>query len=435
MTFNRLFRFLPFIGAALLGPATNAQETTSAADDEARAAVEAQGFRLPPQLRQIAYREANPWVLHTNVRVGEADSSVTFGGLGEIPFRAAIPGADISDILVRVYDDGAVFADGPREEELDGDGNQITTPGERYQLFSEDGTLTDDLLAYTPGVTRQWEFLNPGQVGDGVIAMNQFSTRSSGASLQRDAETSGIGFEMSVSRRVMRLGERFELSVSGSVGFSDFNSSTSSTITADLVTLTDTYQLFGPPPLLGDIPYTGPDFGPLFVIGPSGLPEATGINLESTIPLQQVTEDRQITTLENGATVSGNWGLDGAYYSFRIGPEIRGHLTPRIAFKAGAGLLGAVVGSDFSANESLVLGDYRVFGNSVAFNETDSLTELVLGYYAEAAIEYWITQRTGVFIGAVLESIDDFDHIFGGRTASVVLGEALVLRVGIVHRF
>ncbi len=430
MTAIRFPRLFSILATTFLVTPVWAQEAPEEPDAAAKAAVEAQGFRLPPQLRQIAYRDANPWVLHTNVRVGEGDSNVTFGGLGAIPFRNDVPGADQVDAPLRVYDDGAVGLDEPRADELDADGNQTSTPGGTYDVFDDDGNLLGTFVSYTPGLTRNWAYQNEEQAGDGTISLNQFSTQSTGAAFQREAESSGIGFEMAVSRRIMKLGRKAELNFSAAVGLSDFSASTSSTITADLVQLTDVYQISGDIP---DAPFQGPSIVDLTINGPDGNPVAIG-DLETTVPLQQITPDRRFTTVPDGATVLGSWAIDGAYYSFRLGPEVRGHVTERIAFSAGAGLLGAVIGSDFSVSEALVLEDYLTSG-TVGIQATDSMTELVLGYYAEASIEYWLTQRTGLFLGAVLESIDDFNQQFGGRTASVMLGEALVVRFGIVHRF
>ena len=63
------------------------------------------------------------------------------------------------------------------------------------------------------------------------------------------------------------------------------------------------------------------------------------------------------------------------------------------------------------------------------------MSDLIAGFYAEAMIELWFTQRTGFFLGATFESIDDYSQALAGRTASVLLGDATVVRFGIIHRF
>jgi hypothetical protein len=117
-----------------------------------------------------------------------------------------------------------------------------------------------------------------------------------------------------------------------------------------------------------------------------------------------------------------------------LGPEIRSHISEKLAVTAGAGFLGVYVGSDFSVTETLDLDGYPTF-STIQVNATENMTDLIAGFYAEATIEYWITQRTGFFFGATFESVDDFLQTFGGRTASVLLGDATVVRFGIIHRF
>lgn len=412
------------IGLALALPVV-AQEVEQDPNEAARAEVEAQGFRLPPQFRQIEYRDANPWVLHTNVRVGSADSTITFGGsIGNIA-----PNNDLADIgadpTSRLYDDGRVLLDEVREHE-----STSTVVDGRYQTFDSNGDLNGDFLAYDENQSREWAFGNVSQYDNGYINMNQFSTASEGVTYTQDAESSGVGFEMSVSRRVMKIGRKMELGISGSLGFSDFNGSTRNNMTADLITLTDRYEYLGTEVPTENASYSS--FGTL------SDPEIgiiiSGGRYETTIPIAQNPTDRTVVTTPGGANVAGRWTLDGAYYSIRVGPELRGHLTEKIAFTAGAGLLGAFVGTDFNVVELLELEDYGLF-QPVRFTANDRLSEMIFGYYAEVTAEYWITQRTGFFIGGLMESIDDFVHSVGGRTASVSVGEAYVFRVGIIHRF
>lgn len=428
MTFTRFPRILAVsLLTAVTVPAI-AQETPDEPDPEAKAQIEAQGFRLPPQLRQVQYRDANPWVLHTNVRVGSADSVVSFGGLGTIDPSRAIPGADQTDFEARLYDDGRVVLDSPRGDEVDANGNQTSTPGGRYTVNDADGDLIGDFLAYTPGQTRVWTYGRDEQINNGTVAMNQYSTQSSGIGFQREGESSGLGFEMAVSKRVMRIGQKMELGLSGAIGLSDFEASTAQRIAADLITMTDIYEVFGTVPAA---PYDAPSSGPL--TDPStGLIVPNG-QFETTVPLQQITPNRTFVTTPNGAAIDGSWSIEGAYYSMRFGPELRGHLTERIAFTVGAGVLGAFVGSDFSVSEVLDLDD-TIF-TTVGFVATDSVSELLIGYYAEASIEFWLTQRTGLFLGAVLESMDNFVQNFAGRTANVTLSDATLIRFGVIHRF
>lgn len=397
-------------------------------DPEAKAKAEAQGFRLPPQLRRIDYRDANPWVLHANVRYSQTESAVKFGGLGGIPSTRNIPGADQTDFGLRQYDDGGVALDAPRENEVDANGNQTSTPGGRYEDTDENGDVIGDYLSYTPGQTRDWAFLNDSQVVNGRLSLNTFATESAGTNFTRDAEGSGLGMELGVSKRLLKFGRKTELSFSASVGISDFESRVAERITANLITLTDVYNILGTTPIAS---YLAPDFEDLFDDVGNVI---VGGGKEITVPLQQITPDRTVTTTPNGANVEGVWDISGSYYSIRIGPEIRSHLSEKLAFTAGAGFLGVYVGSDFTVSEILDLDGYPTFA-TIGVSQTENMRDLIAGFYAEATVEYWITQRTGFFLGATFESVDDFVQTLGGRTASVLLGDATVVRFGIIHRF
>lgn len=406
----------------------SAQEVPEEPDPVAKAKAEAQGFRLPPQLRQVDYRDANPWVLHANVRYSKTESSVSFGGLGGITSIRNVPGADQTDIVIRQYDDGGVGLDIVRTDEADADGNQTSTPGGRYEVTNDDGDVIGNFLSYTSGQSRDWAYINDSQLVNGQMAFNTFSTESNGTSFSKDADGSGIGVELAVSRRILKFGRKTEVSLSASVGITDFKARTADRITANLITLTDVYNVFGTAPAAS---YIAPDFDVLFdsignVVNTNGT--------ETTVPLQQVTPDRRITTIPNGANIQGEWAIDGAYYSIRIGPEIRHHFSERLAVTAGAGFLGAYVGSDFTVSEILDLDGYNTFA-TIGIRETQNMSDLIAGFYAEAMIELWFTQRTGFFLGATFESIDDYSQALAGRTASVLLGDATVVRFGIIHRF
>ncbi|MCC5023061.1 MAG: hypothetical protein J6386_09820 [Candidatus Synoicihabitans palmerolidicus] len=120
-------------------------------DDEIKAPP---GFVLPPRLRQIAFRDAaNPWTFHVNAHYNTGDAGVDFGDLGSVPSGRNLPGADQTDVAIREYDDGGVALDGLRTTEVDANGNQTSTPGERYTFEQSEGVF-GAALAYTPGRTR-----------------------------------------------------------------------------------------------------------------------------------------------------------------------------------------------------------------------------------------------------------------------------------------
>jgi predicted porin len=49
--------------------------------------------------------------------------------------------------------------------------------------------------------------------------------------------------------------------------------------------------------------------------------------------------------------------------------------------------------------------------------------------------EYWLTQRTGFYVGVNYESLGDYDQTLGGRTAKIDLGSGTGFRLGLTTRF
>ncbi|MCF3651906.1 hypothetical protein [Synoicihabitans lomoniglobus] len=424
MTNSKLARLLTLgLTIAISACPTYAQATTEVEVPEEQTAEAPPGFVLPPRMRKVAFRDANPWTFHVNARYNSGKSSVQFGGLGEVPSIQNLPGADRTEVVVRRYDDGGVALDGLRSSEKDADGNQTSTPGGRYT--TEKG---ESLLSYTPGQTRQWFYTHDSQQVDGGIAMHAFSAQSTGATAAADHDGSNLGMEMAVSRRFLKLSPKTEINLTASIGMTDVKAATAGRVMSDLITMTDLYELYGDAP---DARYEAPSFGNLFDdIGNIILADG----LETTVPLQQVTPNRTFTTTAGGAFVDGDWELKGAYYSIRMGAEIRTHLTEKIGIVASAGLMGAFVGTDYTVTETLDMSAYEV-GNPITITQTGEHSEMILGYYAEIAAEYWITPRTALFVGGVFEAIDDYFQTVGGRTASIMLGDNLIVRVGIITRF
>ncbi len=432
MPYPKLLRLLAlgFVAGSLITPSF-AQATDEAETEEA--VKPPPGFVLPPRLRQIAYREANPWTFHFNARYNTGKPSVEFGGLGNMPSIHNLPGADQTDVLAREYDDGGVLLDGPRTNEVDADGNQTSTPGGRYQALppgaADDSDVYLDLLSYTPGQTRYWRYLDDSQrVGDNGIAMHAYSAQSTGATAQMEHDGSAIGFEMAVGRRILSLGPKLEVGFNASIGLTDITAERNERVVADLVTLTDIYQIYGDFP---GTPYQSPTYTDLFNdLGNLILQDG----VETSVPLQQVTADRTISVTPNGAFVDGTYKVKGAYYSIRLGPEIRSHLTERLALTAGFGFVGAYVGSDFTVTEVLDTTNLTVL-NGVGFTDTKQYKDFIAGYYGEIAVEFWLTPRTALFLGGAFESLDEFVQSVGGQTATISLGNNLIVRIGVITRF
>lgn len=371
-------------------------------------------------------------------------ANVSFGSLGSISSNSSPQGLEAGSVD-RTYLDGAVHADSLRANEKDANGNPISSPYGRYsiraEIFDADGNkipdandpggtgnktqVSADFLAYTPGRTRSWSYTSDSQVTTpGVIAMHDYTATSSGAALNSDSGA-GPGFELTASRRLGSTG-KIDWGVMFGVGITDINAKESSSIKADLRVLTDLYRISGivAPP---SAPYAAPSSGDF--VGENGAVYSG--NLETTVPLESVPFQRTIVDTANGADIDGHWQIKGAYFLFRVGPMVRIPIGERFAVTASAGYAGAYLGTTYRVKETLNISETL----SIPFEGEETYSKLLHGAYGEVNAEWWLTQRTGFFLGVTFEKLGKYEQTLAGRTADVDIGGNGGFRFGLTTRF
>lgn len=425
------------------------------------------------------------------LKIHSSGANVKFGNLGTIPYEAVERTLTDAGIVQPTgnyaFHDGQVRTDAKsaaeQQDAVDAGTTVFTQDGKRYLTYNKTavqdsaGHAVDDpnwtptyifdqngdSLAYQPGQTRAWSYQDDSQVSDGSVNMHAYSAQSNGASREADSGASG-GFELQLSRELGTIGRKgSSWGVTFSFGVTDINAKSAGIINSDLKVETGTFSLLGQP--APGAPYQAPTYSDLAVVNPDGTPlmipvfDETGTQvmnpdgtpatvqkvvtggLETTTPLAQngtITNE----TKAGAARVDGRWQLKGAYYMMRMGPSFRYQITPRISISANAGLAGAYVGSVYSAKETLIFPD----GAPILVTTSGPLSapgiegeirnrEFKLGYYGELNLEYWITFRTGFFVGLVYEHLGAYDQNLDGRTASVNIGAGTAFRVGVITRF
>ena len=78
-------------------------------------------------------------------------------------------------------------------------------------------------------------------------------------------------------------------------------------------------------------------------------------------------------------------------------------------------------------------------GDAINLTESDSANHFLPGYYADANLEYWITDTTGFYAGAVYQNTGDFKQEVKTDTADfttkVDMSSLSGLRAGMNFRF
>lgn len=403
-----------------------AQETTGIEDE---------------RMQELAKRQDEEWIGPKNktsvgFRVLNSGGTVRFGNLGSIPAKSVAPAS--AGAVNRVYDNGYVLADRPRTDEVDANGNQISTPGGRYPIYS---TLTDGTkvqvgegLGYEPGVSREWKLYSQAQLDErpGYVALTNYSATSEGGHFS-DETGMVAGVEMEYTRTFGRISRRIQWGLTTGLTLNSISSQSSGAVTSTLNSHTDYYLIHG---TLGTVPEAGlggPSGAPYIVdgvtISPSGL--------ETTVPLNQ-TQDAtsKDNSVAGGATVNGRWTVKGAYFMVKLGPSIHAQFTDHWEMTASAGFAGAYAGSTYTATEALTvagLPSTQIAGiqDPVQSNETAFLS----GYYADLTIQWAANERTGLFGGVTAQQLSSYEQKVGERTALIDLGTAVGVRGGITIKF
>lgn len=421
-------RSLLFVSAFVLASAAalRAQET-SGIEDERMQALQARNERdwLGPRNKvSVGFRLLN------------SGGSVNFRNLGAVPAKEVA--AASAGNVTRQYDDGTVYADGLRTDEIDANGNQTSTPGGRYAVYSTqtDGTRAQigDMVSYTPGQTRTYQSYNQSQIDakPGYLAFTTYSTTSEGGHLSDKAGPSA-GVELNFNRDIGRIGRRFQWGFTAGVALNGINSKTTGSVISTLHSRTDFYAV-SPGGTLTVAPATGPTYNNYevggVVINPAGL--------ETTVPISQ-TPDGSLTqnsTVAGGATVNGRWQVRGAYFMVKLGPSLRAQFNDSFSLSASAGFAAAYAGTTYTATETLDLDnipDGQTAGDQTP--QSSTAAKFVSGYYADLTFEWAANETTGLFAGATAQQLSAYEQMVVDRIARVDLGSAVGVRGGVSIKF
>jgi hypothetical protein len=352
--------------------------------------------------------------------------SMRFGGKLKARFQnvgSITSSLDLKDTATeanRTYNDGYVALD----SRVDGDGNDVASDGR----------------------TNTWSYNAATQVSaDGsAIDFHRYETRSEGASILATSSPS-IGIDIEGSRELFRFGRvlgpgRRSFTVGAQFGFglNTLNAKSSASVTATLLTITDSYSLLGSPAPGGDpsdedsTGYSAPSTTTVTVTNADGT--TTTQTIDNTTYLASTPESRTETATAGAATVKGMWQVKGAYFAVRAGPWLRWQPTDRLSLRLSAGATVNVIGLRMRYDEQLDLEDLTV----TVQNADESMAEnsAQAGVYSAVDAEYWFTERAGFFGSASYElSTRDSEMTLGSRSALIKMSAGLGLRSGLSFKF
>lgn len=361
-------------------------------------------------------------------------AKTSFFGGGTIPAPETLPSDITTPNLTRDYHDGSVLPDARTTPRLDSSGNPVIDP--------TTGVVQTDPIA-PDGRTNSWTYQDPRQVGDGVpngfVAFHSYSASVVDTTKHDANGRSTNGLDIAVSHDMGKLFGRITWMLMGGMSINDIRAKTSAKVQANVQTITDLYSLYGQ--AAPTAPYSAPTTTQQTVLDANGNPvtNADGstqtISVDNSVLIGSQPAARETTTTTDLSSVVDNWELKGAYYTFRVGPQIMIPITKRFSatFSLGAALVYA--GTTYTVVQTFT----PAIGPDITTTDTDNAYKLRPGYYADASLQYSLTDKAGLFAGAVFQSAGSYTQALDSATAhyatKVDLSNQNGLRAGMAIRF
>ena len=296
---------------------------------------------------------------------GLSGSKTTFSGRGAIASAADYIGDTTSTNYSRSYHDGTVSVDTRTITTDDGNGTSVSVP------------IAPD------GMTNNWSYIDASQITPaGNVAMHSYSADMIDSGSRSKATDNAYGVELSVARDMGKIAGRFEWNLSAGFSFNDLKADLTATVPANITTTTDIYSLDGAPaPTVGTTPTV----------------------LITSSPLSRTT-----TVTTDATSVTNLWKLKGAYYTFRAGPTVFLPITSHLRASVSVGAALVYSGTTYTVTQTLQtpLGD--PIPADIPATTTNASVHFLPGYYADANLEYSLSETAGFYAGAVYQSTGDF---------------------------
>ena len=350
-------------------------------------------------------------------------SKTSFSGRGSIASTLEDPGLVTATGVPRTYHDGSVGLDTRTLSNDDGNGGSTSVP------------IAPD------GKTSNWTYSDASQVTTtGTIEMHSYSADTIDTGPRTKDTDNAYGFEVTVARDMGKLGKRLEWNLEAGFSLNDLKASLVSAVSANVTTRTDAYSLNGA--AAPAAPYTGSSAATSqTVVDASGNPVLNSDGTAKTVTPDTLTllamdpQSSNTQTVVDTTSVINSWKLKGAYFTFRAGPTLVMPFTQHLRATVSAGAALVYAGTIYTVAQSY----QPVTGDPITQTVSDSSNHFLPGFYADANVEYWVTDTAGFYAGAVYQNTGEFKQTVKTDTADfstkVDMSSLGGLRAGMNIRF
>lgn len=354
-----------------------------------------------------------------------------FYGKGTLAAPEAATDATTANLL-RVYHDGSVSPDARVAGRFDANGNPVIDPS---------GNQAFDPIA-NDGKTNTWTYSDARQASaDGnFLSFHTYSAAINDPTIRNKQANTANGVDVAVSRDMGKLfGTRASWSIIAGVTISDLSAKRADSVQATLTTLTDIYSLDGQ--VLPALPYNAPSSSSTTVTDSLGNAvlntdgSTQTATTDTTVLLNNKPVDRSVKNATDSTSVSNRWKLKGAYLTFRAGPSVWVPLTTRLRAMISAGPAVIYSGTTYSVTQSF----QPDIGAEITDTSTSEQNKFLPGYFADASLQFDLTEHAGFFAGAVFQSAGSYTQAVNSAAANystkVDFANQNGLRAGMTIRF
>jgi hypothetical protein len=362
-------------------------------------------------------------------------ATASFSGQGSLP-SPQDPGEATGANLLRTYNDGAVQPDSRGTLRTDDEGNVLIDINTGQSIFDP---IEPD------GRTNTWSYLDNSQRLSStdtqtLMAFHAYSAEVIDATLRESKSANTNGLDLTVARDMGSVfGTRIAWTLMAGLSINDISAGMSDSVLARIQTLTDIYTAYDP--VVPDAPYSAPSFATVPLVDSEGNPvlnedgSTQTTTVETTVLLDSEPSSREVTDAASDTAVTNRWSVKGAFYTFRAGPTLWVPISHRLRASVSFGAAVVYAGTNYTVTQTFQPETGAEFSNT----NTSSANKVLPGYYADATVQFDLTERAGFFAGAVMQSAGSYTQSLESPTANystkIDLGNLNGVRAGMSIRF
>jgi hypothetical protein len=286
--------------------------------------------------------------------------------------------------------------------------SRTTLSGDSYNY--DDGYVLTDASGNYGGQTWYWGYDNASQIsGNTILLSRTLSTATGGASHTLDDRLIPGG-ELTYDRLLFVKSDA-RIGIEAALNYVNMGFHADTPFTATAMRVTDAYP-FTPgttPPGTSSGPYQGSFGGPGFLI-------FTNIASSTTTT----------TNLTSAGPGTDHQRLDANLWGFRLGPYLEVPLGEPMTLSLSAGLAVGIMDAD--ASWSMTVGSATLSGSGHDYG-------VLWGGYLSGAATWALSERWSIIGGAQFQTLNNYEHSFGGRNLAVNLDNAWFATLGVSYTF